>query len=787
VVRTEDPDLLVGAARYLADLLLEAPLHAVFVRSDVAHGTIVEVHADEATSMPGVVDVLTADDLALAPQPQFVRVSAALDRPPLADGRVRFVGEPVAVVLAESPDAGVDAAASVWVEIDPLPVVVDAEAALAEDAPLLFPELGSNRAQVFVDPVTVDLDAPADDVRVVRGRYVNQRMAVVPMEPDCCAAEPDGDRLTVWASTQMPHLLHGAMATALDRPPESIRVVTPQVGGGFGGKAGLHPEYAVVAAAALRTGRPVVWVPSRSDDMQALPHSRGQVQYVELGCRPDGTFTGLRIHLVGDAGAYPSVGAFLPGGTRRMSPGTYRFDAVQCDVAVALTTTTPMGAYRGAGRPEATALIERAVDQASIELGIDPIELRLRNLVPDEAFPYTTLTGNTYDSGRYALPLHRAADVARYAERRAEQAERRERGDRRLLGIGVSAYVEITAGGGSSEFGSVEVHDDGTATVVAGTQNHGQGHQTAYAMIVADLTGVPVDRIRLVDGDTDRVPTGGGTGGSRSLQLGGSAVRGATEVLVDRARSIAARALEADPADVVVDPVAGTVGVAGVPARALTWAELAGLAADGDEPLRGELTFDQEGATFPFGAHIAVVEVDRDTGEVRLVDHVAVDDCGTVLNPLLVEGQQHGGIAAGVGQALYEEVRFDVDGNPLTSNLADYGIASAAELPSFTAVSTETPTPLNPLGAKGIGEAATIGATPAVQNAVIDAISHLGVRHLDLPCTPERVWRAIREADAGELPDPWSPPPEWFATMRAEAGAAAGEEDSAGAEAADGI
>jgi carbon-monoxide dehydrogenase large subunit len=436
-------------------------------------------------------------------------------------------------------------------------------------------------------------------------------------------------------------------------------------------------------------------------------------------------------------------------------------------------------------------LLERAVDQAALTLGIDPIEIRRRNLLGDDVFPFRTITGVTYDTGAYRTPLDEAARLVGYDALRAEQASRRARGDRTLLGIGVAAYVEITAGGGSSEYGSLQVHPDGSATVLAGTSAHGQGHQTAFAMIVSAQTGIPVDRIRLAAVDTDLVRTGGGTGGSRSLQLGGSAVHKATEAVVSKARALAARLLEADQADIVVDIDAATVGVAGVPASAFTWAELAAAAErepdtvdheDGTLGLAAQLDFDQGEATFPFGAHIAVVEVDRDTGEVTLIEHVAVDDCGTVLNPLLVEGQQHGGVAAGVGQALYEQVRYDDDGNPLTGNFMDYGIPSAAEMPSFSVHSTETPTPLNPLGAKGIGEASTIGSTPAVQNAVIDAVAHLGVRHLDMPCTSERVWRAIRDAEAGSPPEPWSEPPALFARL------AAGQAvDAAGLEAAEGI
>src|SRR6056297_1458476 len=597
VLRTEDPGLLTGSRRYLADLELPDRLHAVFVRSDVAHGVLGDIHLDEARSMPGVVDVHTAAELDVAPHHGFAKVHDDFKRPPLAVDRVRFVGEPIAVVLAETFEQGEDAAESVWADIDPLPAIVDAERAFDDGAELIFPDHGSNEATVIVGEGRTDLSEA--DV-VVRGRYVNQRMAVAPMEPDCCAAAVGDDgRLTLWASTQMPHGLHAQLARALGMAGDDVRVITPQVGGGFGGKAGIHAEYTVVAAAARRTGRPVVWVPPRSDYMKALPHSRGQVQYAELVCTRDGDFTGLRVRLVGDAGAYPSVGAFLPGGTRRMAQGTYAFPAIQFDVAVAVTNTTPMGAYRGAGRPEATALLERLVDHAALELGIDPIEIRKRNFLGDDVFPFRTLTGNTYDSGRYTFPLDRAAELVGYDELRAEQADRLERGDEVLLGIGVAAYVEITAGGGADEFGAIEVHDDGTATIYAGTQSHGQGHQTAYAMLVSDSTGIPVADITLVDGDTDRVRSGGGTGGSRSLQLGGSAVRGATDAMVTKATALAARLLEADEADIVVDTSAGTIGVAGVPAQALTWGELAATAAAGDERLDGEFDFHQEGATLP--------------------------------------------------------------------------------------------------------------------------------------------------------------------------------------------
>ncbi len=791
VQRTEDPGLLRGENRYVADLDLPGKLHAAFARSDHAHARLDAVHVDEARAVPGVVAVLLAADLGVAPHHGFVQVHPDFARPPLADGVVRFVGEAIALVVAETPEAAADGAAAVWADYEPLPVVVDPERALDDEAPVIFPAHGSNAAVVALDAAKIDLPE-GDGKVVVRGRYVNQRMAVVAMETNACAAvpEPDGS-LTFYASTQLPHNIVVPLAKALDMDRSAIRVIAPQVGGGFGGKVGIAPEHSAIAAAARCVGRTVSWSPTRGDDLVSLPHSRGQIQYAELGVDEDGHFTGLRVRLVGDAGGYPSLGAFLPVSTKSMANGTYRFPAIQFDVLVAVTNTTPMGAYRGAGRPEATALLERLVDQAAHEIGMDPIELRRRNLIADDVFPFRTLTGITYDSGAYATPLEKAAEVIGYDELRREQAERRARGDRLALGIGVSEYVEITAGGGAFEFGAVEIEEDGSATIRAGTFSHGQGHQTAFAMIVSDQTGIPVENIRLIDGDTKLVPKGGGTGGSRSLQLGGSAVHQATESLVAKAKQLAAHLLEADAADIVVDRAAGTLHVSGVPSKSVGWADLAREAArapegvvdhsDGSFGLAAQGDFDQGESTFPFGAHISVVEVDLDTGEARVRRHVAVDDCGRVINPLLVEGQQHGGIAAGIGQALYEEVRYDDEGNPRTTSLAEYTVASAAELPFFEAHSTETPTPLNPLGAKGIGEAATIGATPAVQNAVIDAVSHLGVRHIDMPCTPERVWRAIRAATEGTLDGPWREPPAAFDTL------AGTELDAAAVAAAEGV
>jgi carbon-monoxide dehydrogenase large subunit len=765
VRRVEDPDLLTGRAAFVDDLPLPGALHLAFVRSPVAHARIDAIDVEEARAMPGVAGVFVADDLKLPLYQGFFVLNEAFGRPPIATDKVRFVGDIVAVVAADSSAAAMDAAEAVVVDYDELPVVVDPEAALDEGAPLQFESVGTNRAAAAHAGTDGDVLAGADSI--VRGRFENQRVAVMPMETSAIAVMPgddgDGHELTVWVSTQMPHVLVERLGAVFDMPPTAIRVIAPFVGGAFGGKPGLVPEHTITVAVARRLDRPVKWVETRSENLIGMPHGRGQVQYAELGLTRDGTITGLRVRVIADAGAYAGFGGALAlGPTRMMAQGVYRIPALSYDAAVAVTNTTPMGAFRGAGRPEAAALLERIIDIAAAELGIDPVEIRRRNFLHPDEFPYTTLTGTNYDSGDYDVALTQAVRLAGYDSLRAEQRARRERGDRRALGIGVSAYVEITAGGNGQEFGAVTIDDDGGATVRAGTSGHGQGHATAFAMIVADRLGIPLERIRLVQSDTAAVPRGGGTGGSRSLQLAGNAVSGAATLVLERARALAAELLEANPDDIVVMDDGG-LAVAGVPARALSWARLAAAAQETGEPLAAELDFQQNGATFPFGAHVAVVEVDLDTGAVTLLRHVAVDDCGRILNPLLVTGQQHGGIAQGVAQALYEQYVYDEAGNPLTSTLADYGMPSAAELPSFEASNTETPTPLNDLGAKGIGESGTIGSTPAVQNAVVDALAHLGIRHIDLPCTPERVWRAVRQAEAGAAPSPWREPPAVFA------------------------
>ena len=743
VKRVEDPRILSGDARYVADLDLPGALTAVFVRSTMAHARLAGVDTGAAAKMPGVVAVHTADDLGLPDIPAFAMAPPMMSRPPLARGTVRFVGETIAVVIAETAEQAVDAAGEVIVDYDPLPAVADAEAALADGAPVLFPEHGSNLVVEFDFGRVPDVFDGAD--AVVSGRIRNQRLAPVPLEVNAAAAVPEGDRLTIWVSNQHPFGVRGPLAEALGLPEQNVRAVCPAVGGGFGAKIGLYAEYAVIAAAARRLGRPVRWVETRSESMTAMTHGRGQIQDIEIGARADGTIVGMRGHIIADVGAYPALAVFLPTLTRMMSSGVYAIPRIDVRASVAVTNTTTVGAYRGAGRPEAAAMVERAVDMVAAELGLDPVEVRRKNFIPPDAFPHTTVVGATYDVGDYGRALDEALRLAGYGGLRAEQQARRERGDRLALGIGVSVYVEVTGAGPVPEFGSVEVHDDGTVTARTGTSPHGQGHETAFAQIVSATLGVPMEQITLVHSDTDAVPEGQGTYGSRSLQLGGSSILLAAEGVLAQAKERAANLLEAAPSDVVLFDD-GRLGVAGAPARALGWGE---LAAGGDGPLRAEAKHPQSAQTYPFGAHVAVVEVDTETGAVRLLRHVAVDDCGRVLNPLLAEGQVHGGLAQGIAQALFEEFAYDAEGTPLTATLADYLVPSAAELPSYETAHTETPTPLNPLGAKGIGESGTIGSTPAVQNAVVDAVAHLGVRHIDMPCSPERVWQAIQQARRG--------------------------------------
>jgi len=740
VRRVEDPALLTGASTFVENLVLPDAVAVVFVRASMAHARIAGIETAGAATMPGVLAVVTSEELGLGPVPvDLPMLPTTMPRPPLATGTVRYVGEPIVAVIAETRAQAVDAAEAVLVDYEPLPVVVDPLAALTGEV-LLFPEAGTNVCgEIRAKPVSFD-----ECEVVVRRRITNQKVAPCPIEPRVAASrwEPDG-RLTHWQASQGAHPIRDRICEYYGLEPAQVRAITPDVGGGFGAKAFSYPEDLMLPQLARIVGRPVRYTESRSESMLGLGHSRGQVQDIEIGGTREGKVLAYRLGIVQDTGAYPRMSAFLPFMTRLMLTGTYDIPNASVESKSVVTNTVPMVAYRGAGRPEAAAAIERAMDLFAAEIGMDPIEVRRRNLVAADRFPFRTATGTVYDSGQYEAALDLVIAAAGVDELRAEQAARRERGDTVQLGIGVSVYVEVTAGSGGTEYGHVEVLADGRVRVLTGTTPYGQGHRTAWAMLVAERLGVAIDDIDVIYGDTDVVPEGSVTGGSRSAQLGGTNVWRAAGAVADRGRELAARLLEADPADIVLED--GRFHVTGTPSISRGWAELAAAAVELDgEPLAAVGDFTQEGGTFPSGAHVAVVDVDTATGRVVVRRLIAVDDAGRILNPMLAEGQVHGGLAQGIAQALLEEVVYDADGNPLTTNFADYAVISAAELPSFETVHLETASPRNDLGFKGIGESGTIGATPAVQSAVVDALSHLGVRHVEMPCTPERVWRAIQ-------------------------------------------
>ena len=757
VVRIEDPRLLTAGGTYVDDLRvpqLTGAARVTFVRSHHGHALITGVDASAALAAPGVIAVLTYRDINDIPPPPPLPeggpppgseaaplpMGGVWQEPLLAVDRVRFVGEPVAMVLTDDSYQGEDAAELVSVDYEPLPAIVGPADALAGQT-LLFPDAGSN---VVVAHPAGDTAFDGCDVVVSRD-IVNQRVAPVPMEGRAAAAMWTGGKLTVWVSTQNAQISRFIMAGAFGLDPDAIRVVAPDVGGGFGAKVGIDRDAILVAWAARHTGRALRWVETRSENLVGMTHGRAQEHSVKIGGTRDGRVLAYRLDVVQDTGAYPRMSGFLPTLTNLMAVGPYDIAHVEVGYRVVVTNTTPIAAYRGAGRPEATAAIERAMDLFAAEIGMDPAEVRRKNLVPADKFPHQTPCGAHYDSGDYIGALDKVLAGAGYHGLRAEQARRRERGDVVQLGIGVASYVEITAADADNgETARVVVNGDGTATVYTGSSPHGQGHDTAWSMLVQSDLGIPMDKVTVLHGDTDEIPLGTGTYASRSLQLGGMAVHKAALEVKDQARRLAADMMEASEADLELDIDRGLWHVRGDPESSKTWAEVASNA--GSDGLVAAVHFTEAQPTFPFGAHVAVAEVDTETGKVTLVRHVTVDDAGIVVNPVLTEGQRHGGIAQGAAQALLEEMVYDADGNPLTGTLADYAAITATELPSFELLVSETPTPVNPLGVKGIGEAGTIGATPAVQNAVIDAVSHLGVRHIDMPTTPGRVWAAIKEA-----------------------------------------
>ena len=756
MVRTEDPRLLTAGGTYVDDLRepeLAQAARVTFVRSPIAHALITGIDVSAAREAPGVVAVLTAadlDDLPPPPPDSGLTGTEGLpfplgghwSEPLFAVDRVRFVGEPVAMVITDDRYQGEDAAELVSVDYEQLPAVVGVDRALAGES-LLFPPAGSN--------VAVSTGTPADSAAfdgcdaVVEQVIVNQRLAPVPLEGRAAAARWADGKLTLWVSTQNAQIARFILAGALGLDPPNIRVVAPDVGGGFGAKIGVDRDGLLVAWAAKHIGRALRWAETRSENLLGMTHGRAQRQVVKIGGTRDGRILAYRLEIVQDTGAYSRMGGFLPFLTSLMAAGPYDIGHVETAYQVVVTNSTPISAYRGAGRPEATAAIERAVDLFAAEIGMDAADVRRINLVPADKFPYTSASGATYDTGEYVAGLDKVLTGAGYAELRAEQASRRERGDVLQLGIGVASYVEITAADADGgETARLVVHDDGTATVYTGSSAHGQGHHTAWAMLVQAELGIDMSKVTVIHGDTDLIPMGVGTYASRSLQLGGVALQRAAGEVREQGRKIAAEMLEASEADLELDVDLGVWQVRGDPATSTSWAQVA--AHVGEAGLTADVNYTEGKPTFPFGTHLAVTEVDTETGMARLIRHVTVDDAGTVLSPVLAEGQRHGGIAQGVAQALLEEMVYDSEGNPVTGTLVDYAIITATELPSFELLASETPATVNPLGAKGIGEAGTIGATPATQNSVIDAVSHLGIRHIDMPLTPPRVWAAISEA-----------------------------------------
>jgi len=744
VLRTEDPRFLTGEGRYVENLLFEDALHVAFVRSPFAHARIAGIDTSPADAK---AQVFTAHDLDLGMfGPPFPALDEKFARPCLAGEVVRFSGEIVAAVVADSRVDAVDAAALVDVEYDPLTAVVTPADALRDDI-VLFPEVGTNIClKSGADTPNAALFEGCDVV--VSGRVVSQRLAPSPLELRSVVAVAGEDgRLTCWLSTQTPHSDRDGLAGMLGLEPGDVHVIAPDVGGAFGSK-GLSVEYVLVAWLARKTGKPVRWTETRTENMTAMHHGRAAILDVTLGGSREGKIGAYRLEILQDAGAYPGIGAVLPIFTSMMSSGVYAIPKIETSVTSVATNTTDVAAYRGAGRPEATQAIERAVDLFAAEIDMDPAEVRRKNFIANDAFPYQTASGATYDIGDYGGALDRALDKAGYEDLRAEQARRRAAGDERALGIGLSVYVEVTNGLSEAEFGAVEITPEGGAILRTGSCSHGQGHETTFAMIVADRLGLPLESVEVIKGDTDRVARGTGTYGSKSTQIGGAAAREAASEVAERAKQFVADELEAGPEDIVFE--GGRFQVAGSPETGVTWAELASRAQERGRlaDLSAETDFNAGAASYPFGAHVAVVEVDTTTGECDLRRLVAVDDAGTIVNPIVAEGQVHGGVASGIAQALFEQVVYDDGGSPVTINFVGYGFPSAADLPPIDVHLMETPTPLNALGAKGIGESGTIGTTPAVQNAVADALAHLGVRHVDMPANGERVWRALQEASS---------------------------------------
>src|SRR5882672_9358443 len=783
IKRTEDPRLIKGLAHYVDDIGLPGTLHVAFVRSIYAHARISGIDTTEAMKAPGVVAVYTGKDIAkVGPVP----CAAALpdlkvpDYRVLATGKALFVGHPIAAVVATDKYAARDAVDLISVDYEELPPAIDVEAA-AQGGAVIHEKFGDNIAYKLTSGEG-DIDAALGSAdRIVTQKMVHQRLAPIAMEGRGVLARyfPGEEELTVWSSTQIPHLLRTQLAIMIGIPENKLRVITPEVGGGFGSKLNVYAEEALLGWISMQLGKPVKWIEGRRENIQATIHGRGQVGYVEIGCKKDGTITGLRYNVFADLGAYHQLlTPAIPTLTGLMLSGAYKIPAIQMNVTGVFTNKMSTDAYRGAGRPEATYVVERAMDIVAAELKKDPVEVRRKNFPAANEFPFHTATGLDYDSGNYEAALNKAQGIIGYAALREEQKKAREEG--RLLGIGVSTYVEICALGpsqampaGGWESATVRIEPTGKVTVLTGASPHGQGQETSFAQIAADELGVDLNDVTVIHGDTGVVQYGIGTFGSRATAVGGTAVLVAIQKLKEKAGKIAAHLLKVDVSSLTFaggcyscapaatgksEPV---VPVGEAPAGALPKPETEGkssltiqevalaahvakdLPPDTEPGLSATYFFEPKNFTFPFGTHIVVVEIDRETGDIKFLRYVAVDDCGKVINPMLVDGQVQGGIVQSIGQALYEEVVYDAQGQLVTGSLMDYAIPRATNVPWLELDRTETPSPVNPLGVKGVGEAGTIGATPAIVGAIVDALAPFGVKHLDMPVKPEAIWRII--------------------------------------------
>jgi carbon-monoxide dehydrogenase large subunit len=765
IKRREDPRLITGQATYVDDIKLNGMLYMTVLRSPYGHARITRIGTEEARKHPGVVAVYTAEDLKgkVGNMPIGVLLPPHIEkgmgrRGPLAEDKVRYYGDPVAVVITQDSYAAYDALELINVDYEPLPAAIDVEQAMQADAPVLYDEFGTNLA-FSQHPSTDEIDkvfaqTVAEGGIVVKARLVNQRLIPNPMETRGVVAEfrKADKKLTMWSSTQLPHVLRNYLSEQLGLLQYQLRVIAPEVGGGFGCKQDIYPEETMVAFAAMQTGHPVKWIEDRSESFTATVHGRGQVDYIEASATRDGKVTGLKVHVISDLGSYLqfftdiiALALTLP-----MVDGCYDIPHTYTALDLVFTNKTPTDAYRGAGRPEAAYLIEHAMNLVARELGKDPAEVRLTNFIKPESFPHKLSAGATYDSGAYATALEKAMALIDYQRLRAEQAQKRAEG--KLVGMGLCTYVEICGLGpkGSTPYGAFEsarvrVEQTGTVMVYTGISPHGQGSETTFAQIVADDYGIPIEKVMILHGDTDSTPEGRGTYASRSTPVGGAALFTALQRLKDKMKNIAASLLEASASDVTLEE--GKFFVTGSPQKSVTFEEVAFTAntsnslAPAIEPgLETTAFFEPENFTFPFGTHICTVEIDKDTGEVEITRYVAVDDCGRQLNPMIVAGQIHGGIAQGIGQALCEGVIYSEDGQLLTGSLMDYALPLSSTLPVFELDHTMTPTHVNPLGVKGVGEAGTIGSTPAIAAAVADA---LGEAYIEMPFRPEKLWKII--------------------------------------------